>query len=198
MRKTHIADIFRKFVRQFTVIQKSVRTFPVILFPRSEMNLINCHGFERSFLSVHSCHIALIGPGIIVQTPDNRRALRPQFRGKRVRVRFIPYNSILSCDDKTIQIPLADTRNKQLKDAIFRTGHDVSERIPVILLSYNADAFRIWRPNDESCSFLSVLRTGMRSHFLIDLVVGSLMKQISVIFRNLHVFTSSLLYYNLK
>ncbi len=124
-------------------------TAVVRLFPGAEMYLVNGH---RRFVTLGNgavLHPGFILPLVFSKVEHNARIVRAELCCVRIRVGFQIRQAALCLDFVFVNVSDTDTRDKEFVDAGFQKVHLVCSSVPVVEVSDNTHADRVWRPDSE-------------------------------------------------
>ena len=155
--------------------------------PGAQMHLVGQHRLAVGLGALLLLLPLSILPLIVVHIIDTGGSSRSHLCMISIRVSLHDMRAaMLRHDGILVNIPLLDTRNEDFPYlAIVNLGHLVDTGVPVIELADYADLFGIWSPYRKAHAFLPVFLGQMRSQHLIGSAVSTLMKQKSIVFRQL-------------
>ena len=184
----HFLQILYQPVCKLTIIVKALRAVRM-LHKGADVALINCHGFPVHILFILLIHPFGVLPFKAGKIRDHRRGTGAILRIVGKGIRLIQLSAVPCGNQELIHISLLRLRNKQPPDS-YRSQlfHGMAPLVPPIKASDHMDRLGIGRPHSEINSVLFVLTGQMGTQLFVDIIVGSLGKQILICLRDKDLF----------
>ena len=167
----------------FHVGKAAVPLLSVLLFPGSQMRLVNSH---RGFQGIRCGPFGKpggIAPLKVRYIACHRSRAGAVFRRKCIRIRFEQDLPAGGCDGKFVELSIGKAGHKCLiNPAVLRLSHRIQIRVPSIEITDYADRRCMGRPHGKIIACLTVVCKRMRAQLLINPVVASLAVQVAVQF----------------
>ena len=157
-----------RFVRRF---------FP----PGTKMHLINTHRRTQQVTLAPLFQPISVAPFETLRVPDNRGVFGRHFEEKSIRVGLQRDVSTRVANFEFVMRALPDIWNENFPNTgCAEQTHGMKPPIPMVEITDDADALRVWRPNGETGAVDAVNHAQLRAEFFVNapLVAFAEQKQI--------------------
>ena len=158
----------------------------IFAHPGAQMHLIDIHGLVLCIGLCPARHPLLILPLVTADIPDNRSRVGAQLRVIGIGIRLQHGLAMARLDFILIDISLLQPGDKQFKNAGVvpaHSAHLVTPSVPLVKISYHADAHGTGCPYGKIHALHPVNRHGMGAHFFIDGIVNAGSKFLYILVR---------------
>ncbi len=181
VRVAELLDVGNQLVGELAVAE------PAIVFfrntpPGAEVHFVNRNGLLEPVSRGPLLYPVRIVPGMFVEPRDDRAGVRPQFRGKTVRIGFQRQNIILRADDFVfVDDPFVVVGDEKFPDAgIAARTHWADAAVPAVEIANHADAARVGSPEGKVHSGDAFKRLHMRAKLFVSVVMAPFAHQVEI------------------